>query len=88
VNEYQHRKPQGTIIKALFAVAIFIIGCILLLWSWNILAVDLFQLPEARFKHALAFGLLISGAIVFRVFISRITAAGSRHSGHHRTTEP
>ena len=69
------------------AIAIFMAGSMLLLWSWNTLAVDLFQLPEARFKHAFAFGGLIAAALMFRFLVVRIALGGSPHSGHRGGVE-
>jgi uncharacterized membrane protein len=39
----------------LFTMGFIVGGALLLLWSWNTLATDLFSLPAARFRHALAF---------------------------------
>ena len=82
MSEHHQRRTFGTAMTTLIAITIFIAGSIILLWSWNTLAVDLFQLPEARFKHAVAFGLLIAGAFLFRFFVARIALGGSPHSGH------
>ena len=79
----QHQRwTHGAAKTAFVAIAIFLAGNILLLWSWNTLAVDLFQLPEARFKHAVAFGVLIAAASMFRICVARIALGGSPRSGH------
>ena len=82
MSEHHQRRTYGAVKTIIVAITIFMTGSILLLWSWNTLAVDLFQLPEARFKHAVAFGLLIAGAFLFRVFVARFAVGDSRHSGH------
>ncbi len=38
----------------LLTIGSIVCGALLLLWSWNILATDLFDLPAVQFKHALA----------------------------------
>ncbi len=82
MSELHRQRTHGAAKTTLLAIAVFVAGSILLLWSWNTLAADLFQLPEARFKHAVAFGLLIAGAFLFRVFVARFAVGGSPHSGH------
>ena len=74
-----HRDTKGVTGSAkhlALAGAAFFIGCVVVLWSWNTLAVELFQMPEARFKHAVAF------ASVFIV----LAMAGRRIGG--RTWRP
>jgi len=61
----------------------FLVGCIGLLWSWNTLAVDLFEFPEAGFKHAVAAGLLILIAGMFRSFVSGNGTHRLGHGEHH-----
>lgn len=82
MTEHHHRRIHGAVRTTIVAIAIFIAGSIMLLWSWNTLAVDLFQLPEAHFKHAVAFGVLIAAAFMFRVSVARIALGGSPRSGH------
>ncbi len=53
------------------AMALFLVGSIAVLWSWNTLAVDLFQLPQARFKHAIAFVVLLGVMSTFRWIAAR-----------------
>ncbi len=43
----------------LVGTAIVLIGGIAMMWSWNTLAVDLFQLPAVKFRHAIAAELLL-----------------------------
>ena len=82
MSEHHQRRTYGAVKTIIFAIAIFMAGSVLLLWSWNTLAVDLFQLPEAHFKHAVAFGALIAAALMFRVSVARIVSGGSPRSGH------
>lgn len=82
MSEHHRRRTYGAAKAALVAIAVFMAGSMLLLWSWNTLAVDLFQLPEARFKHAVAFGLLIAGGFLLRVFVARLAVGDAPHSGH------
>ena len=83
MSKHHQKRAYGAIKTILATVAIFTAMSVLLLWSWNTLAVDLFQLPEARFKHAVAFGLLIAGGFLFRIFTARFTTDSSLHSGRH-----
>ena len=82
MSEHHIRQAHGAVKTTIVAIAVFLGGSILLLWSWNTLAVDLFQLPEARFKHAVAFGGLIAAASMFRFFVARIAWGGSPRPGH------
>lgn len=44
-------RPLRRILRSLGTI---IAGALLLLWAWNTLATDLFNLPAVQFKHALA----------------------------------
>lgn len=52
----------GGAVAALFAI--LFAGGVLLLWSWNTVAVDLFDAPAAQFKHALALELFIAAIVM------------------------
>ena len=63
----------------LFVVAALLVGGVLILWSWNTFAGDLFQAPDMKFRHALAAEILIGVvaaivALLTRVFRSRTGA--------------
>lgn len=80
----EHYRPgaHGAAETALVAMAVFSAGSILLLWLWNSLAVDPFQLSEAHFKNAVAFGGLMAGAFLCHAFVVQITLGGPPRPGH------
>ena len=79
----QHRRRAREIAKAMsISIAVFVGGTVLLLWSWNTLAADLFELPMARFKHAFALALLIASTLIFRFLVARSATNGCPHSDH------
>ena len=82
MSEHHKRQTHGAVKTTIVAIAIFIAGSLMLLWSWNTLAVDLFQLPDAHFRHAVAFGGLIAAAFMLRLFVARIALGGSPRTGH------
>jgi hypothetical protein len=82
MSKHHRRRAHGAAKTIIVATAIFMAGSILLLWSWNTLAADLFQLPAAQFKHAVALGALIAAAFMLRVSVARIASGGSPRSGH------
>ena len=45
---------KGRIREFAFGIAASFVCAILLLWTWNTLATDLFGLQAAQFKHAIA----------------------------------
>jgi len=50
---------------------------VVVLWSWNNFAPDIFQLPEMKFKQAL-------GLVLFTSCIAFILRIGGRHSNSHK----
>mgnify|MGYP001232696132 CR=1 FL=1 len=84
MSEHHRRFGHARAKTALVAIAVFLGSSILLLWSWNTLGADLFQLPEAHFKHAVAFGLLIMVASALHVVGARLAAGNSRRPGRER----
>jgi len=46
-------------------------GGVLVLWAWNSIAADLFQAPEARFKHAIALQAAIAALTALPLTIVR-----------------
>ena len=87
MSKYFQQRTFGATKAIFFVITIFLISDTLLLWSWNTLAADLFQLPEAGFKHAFAFGILIIGAFFFCVFVARYAAGSSRLFIHREADE-
>ena len=67
--------PQTDHVKTakslIVSVAVFFVCSIVMLWSWNTLAVDLFHMPQAQFKHALAF----AASIAMLFFLRRISVS-------------
>ena len=58
-------RPGGAI---LFIPGMFMGVAILLLWSWNTMAVDLFKMPTAQFEHALALEFfLLAGFLIHQM---------------------
>lgn len=46
--------------KAIMIAGVFLIaGALLLHWSWNTLATELFTMPDIQFKHAVALELFL-----------------------------
>lgn len=82
MNKHHRRRSHDTAKRTLLTIAVFTVGSILLLWSWNTLAVDLFQLPEARFRHAVAFAGLITGGFLLPRFVAGIVRGGAPRPGH------
>lgn len=67
MSENHQNHTRGKAKSIIIGIAVLLTASTLLLWSWNTLAVDLFQLPEAQFKHAVAaLGALMAVAFVFR----------------------
>jgi low temperature requirement protein LtrA len=56
---------------------------ILLLWSWNSLLVDLFDLPTARFKHALAAELFVAALMINLRFVASSSSILHNLTGRH-----
>ncbi len=71
MTRFRHIRKHGTMKATVAAISSFAAGSILVLWSWNVLAVDLFGLPEARFKHAVAFALLMAATLLYRAAVKR-----------------
>jgi len=83
MRNHSSSHPGFSLKSITLAIAVFAGGCIVLLWSWNTLAGDLFNLPHATFKHALAFGLVLLVAGLWRGFAARIAGRPARHAVDH-----
>lgn len=67
------RSPhRRRVVRALWILAAFVAGGVVLLWSWNTLAVGLFAAPAVEFKHALAAELAISVAFAIAAWSVRL----------------
>lgn len=68
----QHSKRHGrTLVIGLLAILVWGIAA---LWSWNTFAVELLDLPEMAYRHALALGILVlsvGGLLTLPQWISR-----------------
>ena len=73
MNDQEKNHRKGTLKAITTATAMFLTWSVILLWSWNTLAVDLFQLPEAQFKHAIALAAITTTLVMFR-YIGRKVA--------------
>lgn len=60
------------------AAAAFVVGAVVIMWSWNTVAVDLFAAPVMLFRHAVAVEL---GTAVVGTAIASLARfiAGGRH---------
>ncbi|MBF0370832.1 MAG: hypothetical protein HQL52_15390 [Magnetococcales bacterium] len=54
-------------------------GGILMLWSWNTFAVDLFQAPEIRFRHVLALQVGIASILSLPYIVAHLLWCGRKH---------
>lgn len=63
-----------------FAASLLIIA-IAVLWSWNTLAVDLFQAPAMKFRHAVAVEFLIMAIMAVQRLTGKLKLNRS-HVGH------
>lgn len=62
--------------RAFMLVIALLFASIAILWGWNTLAVDLFQAPAAKYKHALALTLLCCALFsLFHIIRSFFTAS-------------
>lgn len=62
-----HRWGHATV---MILLAVLLSGA-LMLWAWNTIAVELFQAPAIRFKHALAFQAAIAALTALPVVVAR-----------------
>ncbi|MDA0703167.1 MAG: hypothetical protein O3A96_08010 [Proteobacteria bacterium] len=70
-NDRPHaRRAHGR--RIAISAALFLLGAIALLWGWNAIAVDLFMLPEARFKHAIALEAALAAIVALTIGVARI----------------
>lgn len=75
-----HRPFRRFGAAATAAAASLFIGAIVILWSWNTIAVDLFDAPNLAFRHAVALELAIAVIAASIGFVIRL-ASGARQTG-------
>lgn len=63
----------------LFTMGLIVGGTLLLLWSWNTLATDLFSLPAAQFKHVLGLEVCLLVICLAHRSTSKLLSFGHRH---------
>jgi hypothetical protein len=83
---HHRRRISGTVKKIVGTATLFLATSILLLWAWNTLAVDLFQMPVARFKHAAALCGLVTTAFMLRFSVANFASDKPSHSRHFQDT--
>ena len=59
-------------VAAIAIVATFFVGGVLIHWSWNTVAHDLFQAPVMKFRHAIAVEILVAVLAGISTFASRM----------------
>ena len=74
-NRYTGR--HGT--TAIIVIAVMIVGGVLLLWSWNTIAVEMFDAPSMRFKHALAVEFTLGTIFATHAVTRRLFGGGERN---------
>ncbi|MBM3510432.1 MAG: hypothetical protein FJX61_09910 [Alphaproteobacteria bacterium] len=62
----------------LIATLVVLLGSVALLWGWNTAAVDLFQAPTIKFKHALAFEAALAALVAVPLLVARGLAPTGR----------
>lgn len=76
MTQHEHRRERRAHARRLAVwTVLFLLGAIALLWSWNAIAADLFMLPEARFKHAIAVETALATVVALTVGVARLLPA-------------
>ncbi len=60
MNRTLEHKGHRIGVTAIVIATLLLISSMIVLWSWNTLAVDLFQASVIKYKHALAAELLVA----------------------------
>lgn len=76
-QQHHSARPTRTL---LLTMGTLVCGALVLLWSWNTLATDLFNLPAAQFKHALAIELCLLAIYGTHRLALSILSAHHRHA--------
>lgn len=85
MHEHTNRHWHHGAKASLFVVAALLVGGILILWSWNTFAGDLFQAPDMKFRHALAAETLIGVVAAIVALSARVFRS---HAGHRDEATP
>lgn len=83
-----HRRARRHGVLALGIVALALIGGVLVTWSWNTLATDLFEAPRMAFRHALAAEMLIGVLAAAAAIPFRLARAARLQRGAGASTSP
>jgi hypothetical protein len=73
-----HDRFHGYAVATLEGIVLLAACAVLLAWAWNALGVELFHLPRAQFKHALALEAAVAGLVVLAGWAGRL---GRRREG-------
>jgi len=71
MSETSNARPRRWGHTAAVVALTILLGGVLMLWAWNTIAVDLFQAPEAKFRHALAFEAAIAALLALPLVLLR-----------------
>jgi hypothetical protein len=67
-----HRRRLHFVARAALSAGTALpVGAVLLLWAWNLLAVDLAGLPRIQFRHALAMELAAAVLLGLQALVQR-----------------
>ena len=76
---YRHRAHGYGAAVTATAVS-FVVGAIVILWSWNTVAVGLFGAPNVAIRHAIAIELAMV-VVCMAIGLTARLARGGRHNG-------
>ncbi len=79
MTEETDNKGYKMTIAILVAIGVLFVSGVLILWSWNTFAVDLFQAPKMQFRHALAIELLAASIAAIFGLTLRLSSGHTRH---------
>jgi TRAP-type C4-dicarboxylate transport system permease small subunit len=75
-QQHHSVRPARTILST---IGIIICSALLLLWSWNTLATDLFHMPAIELRHALALELCLLATYLSLRAASTLLSFSHRH---------
>jgi hypothetical protein len=77
MSEINQAWPRRYGAPAVVAAAAYIVGAAVILWAWNMIAVDIFSAPSIAFRHAFAAEAAISAVAVVFGFAARLARGAS-----------